>query len=101
MLSPTDDDESETPFPTLDHQPTFSSLLSPDDAFVPPLSRGYGGDSAAESTHSRLRRVNDRGGSRRRKRAWKKLMWVKQSCSYSEKTYRLVEESAEANQLDL
>ncbi|CAH0016779.1 unnamed protein product [Clonostachys rhizophaga] len=79
MLSPTDDDESETPFPTLDHQPTFSSLLSPDDAFVPPLSRGYGGDSAAESTHSRLRRVNDRGGSRRRKRAWKKLMWVKQS----------------------
>lgn len=71
MPSNTDDDESEAPFPTLDYggPPTFSSHLSPDDAFISPPRRGYGVKGA------------DRGGTgRRRRRAWKKLMWVKQSC---------------------
>jgi hypothetical protein len=61
MPSPTDD---ETPFPSLDHSTLHGfgrSHLSPDDAFVSP-PRG------------------PRGRSRRRKRPWKKLMWVKQSC---------------------
>lgn len=78
MPSPTDD-ESETPFPTLNDSSTFTShLLSPDDAFISPPRRGYTADSAVES---HMRRVNaSRSGSRRRKRVWKKLMWVKQSC---------------------
>ncbi|KAG4283888.1 phosphatidylinositol glycan, class C [Fusarium proliferatum] len=60
MTPPTDD---ETPFPSLDHSALHGfgrSHLSPDDAFVSP-PRG------------------PRGRSRRRKRPWKKLMWVKQS----------------------
>ncbi|KAL6917879.1 hypothetical protein FSHL1_009308 [Fusarium sambucinum] len=60
MPSPTDD---ETPFPSLDRSTLHGfgrSHLSPDDAFVSP-PRG------------------PRGRSRRRKRPWKKLMWVKQS----------------------
>lgn len=86
MPSPTDDDESEAPFPTLDHASTFSSHLSPDDAFISPPRRGYGGESASESTRSRLRRLSSEpGGGRRRKRAWKKLMWVKQSCTSLER----------------
>lgn len=63
MPSPTDD---ETPFPSLDRSTLHGfgrSHLSPDDAFVSP-PRG------------------PRGRSRRRKRPWKKLMWVKQSCMY-------------------
>lgn len=85
MATHTDDDESETPFPTLDWQgpPTFSSHLSPDDAYISPPRRVYTGESAAESTRSHLRRLNGEHGSRRRKRAWKKLMWVKQSCTSS------------------
>lgn len=62
MPPPTDD---ETPFPSLDHSALHGfgrSHLSPDDAFVSP-PRG------------------PRGRSRRRKRPWKKLMWVKQSCT--------------------
>lgn len=64
MPSPTDD---ETPFPSLDRSTLHGfgrSHLSPDDAFVSP-PRG------------------PRGRSRRRKRPWKKLMWVKQSCMYT------------------
>ncbi|KAF4332127.1 phosphatidylinositol glycan class C [Fusarium beomiforme] len=60
MPPPTDD---EAPFPSLDHSTLHGfgrSHLSPDDAFVSP-PRG------------------PRGRSRRRKRPWKKLMWVKQS----------------------
>lgn len=86
MPSPIDDDETEIPFPRLDHASTFSSHLSPDDAFASPPRRNYGGDSAAESTRSRsrIRRLNgEPGGGRRRKRAWKKLMWVKQSCMFT------------------
>lgn len=63
MPSPTDD---ETPFPSLDHSTLHGfgrSHLSPDDAFVSPP-----------------RRSGERSRSRRRKRPWKKLMWVKQSC---------------------
>lgn len=87
MPSPTDDDESEAPFPTLDHASTFSSHLSPDDAFISPPRRGYGGESASESTRSRLRGLSSEpGGGRRRKRAWKKLMWVKQSCTSLKRT---------------
>ncbi|RMJ09754.1 hypothetical protein BHE90_011877 [Fusarium euwallaceae] len=62
MPSPTDD---ETPFPSLDRSTLHGfgrSHLSPDDAFVSPP-----------------RRPGERSRSRRRKRPWKKLMWVKQS----------------------
>jgi phosphatidylinositol N-acetylglucosaminyltransferase subunit C len=81
----TDDEEVETPFPTLDHRgpPTFSSHLSPDDAYMSPPRRAYTGDSATESTRPRLRHLNSDHGSRRRKKAWKKLMWVKQSCTHT------------------
>ncbi|KAI6778928.1 Phosphatidylinositol N-acetylglucosaminyltransferase GPI2 subunit-like protein [Emericellopsis cladophorae] len=83
MPSHTDDDESETPFPTLDLHVSSrlaSGLLSPDDAFPPPHRAPYAGDSASELGRPRLRRLHsDQGGSRRRKRSWKKLMWVKQS----------------------
>ncbi len=77
-----DDDESETPFPTLDYHgpPTFSSHLSPQDAYAHASRRIHGDDSASESTRSRSRRMNGGNGGRRRKRMWKKLMWVKQSC---------------------
>lgn len=73
MTSHTDDDESETPFPTLDYHgpPTFNSHLSPNDAFISP-----------PRAESRLRRLNGEHGGRRRKRVWKKLMWVKQSCKH-------------------
>ncbi|KAG9254239.1 phosphatidylinositol N-acetylglucosaminyltransferase-domain-containing protein [Emericellopsis atlantica] len=83
MPSHTDDDESETPFPTLDLHVSSrlaSGLLSPDDAFPPPHRAPYAGDSASELGRPRLRRLHsEQGGSRRRKRSWKKLMWVKQS----------------------
>ncbi|KAF4458427.1 phosphatidylinositol glycan class C [Fusarium albosuccineum] len=62
MPSPTDD---EVPFPSLDQTTLHGfgrSHLSPDDAFVSPP-----------------RRLGERSRSRRRKRPWKKLMWVKQS----------------------
>ncbi|KAK0387842.1 hypothetical protein NLU13_4087 [Sarocladium strictum] len=75
MPSPTDD---ETPFPRLDRSATFNSFgrshLSPDDAFTSPPLRSYGaGNRSVE------RMDGERSRSRRRKRAWKKLMWVKQS----------------------
>lgn len=78
MPSPTDD---ETPFPTLDRSATFNAFdrshLSPDDAFTSPPRRLYGsGDGLVD------RMDGERSRSRRRKRAWKKLMWVKQSCEF-------------------
>ncbi|GJN67599.1 phosphatidylinositol N-acetylglucosaminyltransferase [Purpureocillium lilacinum] len=95
MPSPTDD---ETPFPPLTHASTFSvfgrSHLSPHDAAPPPQHRRRGGggatgagsgasgdyvDGAAESLPRMRHMASDRSTSRRRKRAWKKLMWVKQS----------------------
>ncbi|OAA75435.1 phosphatidylinositol:UDP-GlcNAc transferase PIG-C [Akanthomyces lecanii RCEF 1005] len=78
MPSPTDE---EIPFPPLSSQ--HRALLSPNDACVSPPRRPYessgGGDGAADSA-MRLRRLHgERSSSRRRKRTWKKLMWVKQS----------------------
>ncbi|KAK1239172.1 hypothetical protein MKX08_006233 [Trichoderma sp. CBMAI-0020] len=80
MPSPTDD---ETPFPVLSHSASLSALdrshLSPHDAFTYPLRQAYDADGAADPL-SHLRHLkDDRSRSRRRKRAWKKLMWVKQS----------------------
>ncbi|KAH7316573.1 phosphatidylinositol N-acetylglucosaminyltransferase subunit C [Stachybotrys elegans] len=51
------------------------SHLSPDDAFAAPSRHAYKGDATPESRP----RLSDRSRSRRRKRAFKKLMWVKQS----------------------
>ncbi|KAJ6443870.1 phosphatidylinositol N-acetylglucosaminyltransferase [Purpureocillium lavendulum] len=101
MPSPTDD---ETPFPPLTHASTFSvfgrSHLSPHDAAPPqqhrrrgtpgaatsgaasPLTGDYV-DGAADSLPRMRHMASDRSTSRRRKRAWKKLMWVKQSCTWS------------------
>lgn len=83
MPSPTDD---ETPFPVLSHSASLSALdrshLSPHDAFTYPLRQTYDADGAADPL-SHLRHLkDDRSRSRRRKRAWKKLMWVKQSCKF-------------------
>ncbi|KAL7923431.1 phosphatidylinositol N-acetylglucosaminyltransferase subunit C [Trichoderma austrokoningii] len=80
MPSPTDD---ERPFPVLSHAASLSALdrshLSPHDAFTYPLRQAYDADGAADPL-SHLRHLKeDRSRSRRRKRAWKKLMWVKQS----------------------
>ncbi|KAM6484385.1 phosphatidylinositol N-acetylglucosaminyltransferase subunit C [Trichoderma sp. SZMC 28011] len=82
MPSPTDD---ETPFPALSHAAGLNlnaldrSHLSPHDAFTYPLRQPYDGDGPADPL-SHLRHLkDDRSRSRRRKRAWKKLMWVKQS----------------------
>ncbi|OAA46998.1 Phosphatidylinositol N-acetylglucosaminyltransferase [Metarhizium rileyi] len=80
MPSPTDD---ETPFPALTNDATFNvfgrSLLSPQDAHLSPprRARDFDGDGASEMT--RPGGHGERSRSRRRKRAWKKLMWVKQS----------------------
>ncbi|ATY61228.1 phosphatidylinositol:UDP-c transferase PIG-C [Cordyceps militaris] len=80
MPSPTDD---EIPFPPL-RGIHHRSHLSPSDACVSPPRQydgggGSGGDGAADSA-MRMRRLHgSRSGSRRRKRTWKKLMWVKQS----------------------
>ncbi|KAG5953880.1 hypothetical protein E4U53_001328 [Claviceps sorghi] len=77
MPSPTDD---ETPLPSpLSHAATFNAFgrshLSPDDAHLSPprRARHFDGGQAGSAA---LRGV---GTERRRKRAWKKLMWVKQS----------------------
>ncbi|KAI5464077.1 phosphatidylinositol N-acetylglucosaminyltransferase subunit C [Mariannaea sp. PMI_226] len=64
MPSPTDD---ETSFPSLTDSSSLHAFgrshLSPDDAFVSPPRRPR----------------SERSRSRRRKRPWKKLMWVRQS----------------------
>ncbi|KAG6024528.1 hypothetical protein E4U41_001755 [Claviceps citrina] len=79
MPSPTDD---ETPFPPLSHPATFNAFgrshLSPHDAHLSPTRiahrfDGQDGTGALQGTGT------ERSRSRRRKRAWKKLMWVKQS----------------------
>ncbi|EFZ03743.1 Phosphatidylinositol N-acetylglucosaminyltransferase [Metarhizium robertsii ARSEF 23] len=80
MPSPTDD---ETPFPALSHAATFSvfgrSHLSPQDAHLSPPRRARDFDGDGTSEMRRLGGYSERSRSRRRKRAWKKLMWVKQS----------------------
>jgi hypothetical protein len=79
MPSPTDD---ETPFPVLSLSALDRSHLSPHDAFTYPLRQTYDADGVADPL-SHLRHLkDDRSRSRRRKRAWKKLMWVKQSCKF-------------------
>ncbi|KAL6871806.1 phosphatidylinositol N-acetylglucosaminyltransferase subunit C [Trichoderma novae-zelandiae] len=80
MPSPTDD---ETPVPRLSHVASLNALdrshLSPHDAFAYPLRQPFDGDGAVDPL-SHLRHLkDDRSRSRRRKRTWKKLMWVKQS----------------------
>jgi hypothetical protein len=68
------------------------SRLAPEDAFYAlspprrgrapsPLGLGANG-STGRSGEARRKRNKERGrsGSRRRKGAWKKLLWVKQSC---------------------
>lgn len=84
MPSPTDD---ETPFPSLSRSSTLNAFgrshLSPDDAFVSPPRRTFNLDGAVESVVRGRRLDGERSRSRRRKRVWKKLMWVKQSCMSS------------------
>ncbi|KAG6223415.1 hypothetical protein E4U34_000860 [Claviceps purpurea] len=80
MPSPTDD---ETQLPPLSHPAAFNAFgrshLSPHDARLSPVQRARhfddqdGGAAALRDTGA------ERSRSRRRKRAWKKLMWVKQS----------------------
>lgn len=93
--------------PTLEHRP-FSdrSRLAPEDAFFahsPPrrqregIVKDNGDGNMINEAHlaSRLginprrRREKDRGrsGSRRRKNVWKKLLWGKQPCMTSTKSY--------------
>lgn len=79
--------EEETPFPTLPSSTTLHrSHLSPHDANLSPPRRFDSVDGAADRG-LRMSRINgsSRSGSRRRKRTWKKLMWVKQSCMFPDK----------------
>ncbi|GAB0135692.1 hypothetical protein EsDP_00004019 [Epichloe bromicola] len=80
MPSPTDD---ESPFPPLSHAAAFNAFgrshLSPHDAYPSPPRRARDFDGQ-NGTAAPLRGPDaERSRSRRRKRAWKKLMWVKQS----------------------
>lgn len=78
------------PLRTLDKAPSDRSRLAPEDAFFAagPSRRVNAFDSNASgsnellSRHLRMRSkdTGSRSRSRRRKRAWKKLLWVKQSC---------------------
>lgn len=81
MPSPTDDD---TPFPSFNHVATLNgfgrSHLSPDDAHLSPPRRAREFDGDTDGAPE-MGAVGERSRSRRRKRAWKKLMWVKQSCT--------------------
>lgn len=74
------------------------SHLSPEDAFLvaspPRRSNGFepsaipNGSGEVLSRHLHLRTKDDAGSrsrSRRRKKAWKKLLWVKQSCKQASK----------------
>lgn len=81
MPSPTDD---EPPFPPLSHAAAFNAFgrshLSPHDAHPSPTRRAR--DFDGQNGTAPLRGPDaERSRSRRRKRAWKKLMWVKQSCT--------------------
>ncbi|KAK2597303.1 glycosylphosphatidylinositol anchor biosynthesis [Conoideocrella luteorostrata] len=82
MPSPTDD---EIPFPPLSHAATFNAFgrshLSPHDANLSPPRRARDFDGHADGASGMRERGvgGERSRSRRRKRAWKKLMWVKQS----------------------
>lgn len=78
------------PLRTLAKAPSDRSRLAPEDAFFAagPSRRVNAFDSSASgsnellSRHLRMRSkdTGSRSRSRRRKRAWKKLLWVKQSC---------------------
>ena len=65
------------------------SRLAPEDAFssLPRgLETGNGGEGSDLRSDLRTRRLGlgetGRSRSRRRKRTWKKLLWVKQSCMF-------------------
>ncbi|KAG6003334.1 hypothetical protein E4U21_002111 [Claviceps maximensis] len=79
MPSPTDD---ETPLP-LSHAATFNAFgrshLSPQDAHLSPPRRARHFDGGQDDAAALRGTGTECGRSRRRKRAWKKLMWVKQS----------------------
>ena len=84
--------------PPLEHRPFLDpSRLAPEDAFFahsPPRWQQERTVNGTTDTHTlksdvaraglgtRRRRDKDRGrsGSRRRKGAWKKILWIKQSC---------------------
>jgi phosphatidylinositol glycan class C protein len=79
----------------LKHKPLDPSRLAPEDAIYPPhspsrrekrtspLGLGANGSVVPSGEVKRSRnRSRGRSGSRRRNRAWKKLLWVKQSCEY-------------------
>lgn len=78
------------PLRTLVQAPPDRSRLAPDDAFLAtsPPRRLHAFEPSASasgpplSRHLRMRSkdTGSRSRSRRRKRAWKKLLWVKQSC---------------------
>ncbi|PHH91150.1 hypothetical protein CDD83_1527 [Cordyceps sp. RAO-2017] len=97
MPSPVDDEAS---IPALSRAPTFGpygrSHLSPHDAALSPPLRAPAAagpaagdfvghadgaaDALSQMGHLDPQRPRNRG--HRRKRAWKKLMWVKQSCAW-------------------
>jgi len=79
---------------SLKHKPLDRSRLAPEDAIYPhspshrerrasPLGLGANGSVVPGGEVKRSRnRSRGRSGSRRRNRAWKKLLWVKQSCKW-------------------
>ena len=79
--------------PLLKQRPSDPSRLAPEDAYSPPrrerrgspLGLGANGSVIAGTEAKRSRKRNGsrgRSGSRRRNRGWKKLLWVKQSCTF-------------------
>jgi len=79
--------------PLLKQRPSDPSRLAPEDAHSPPrrerggspLGLGANGSVIAGTEVKRSRKRNGsrgRSGSRRRNRGWKKLLWVKQSCTF-------------------
>jgi len=79
--------------PLLKQRPSDPSRLAPEDAHSPPrrerrgspLGLGANGTAIAGTEVKRSRKRNGsrgRSGSRRRNRGWKKLLWVKQSCTF-------------------
>lgn len=82
------------PAQPLKHKPLDPSRLAPEDAIYPhspsrrerrssPLGLDSNGSVVPSGEVKRSRnRSRGRSGSRRRNRAWKKLLWVKQSCAF-------------------
>lgn len=92
--------------PELEHSLPDPDRLAPEDAYyAPSLSRvrsasanyeenlrALNGDSVAHigSAAALRKRVSGAGRRRRRKGAWKKLLWVKQSCMCAYKSLSLM-----------